>query len=233
MKDEDLDLKRYQELWAKTKAQVGQAPYFSREEILKLIHSKHLIQLRRRHRTKWVEFSVVLLLLLLALCGENVMLNVGNNHGIILLALVSVLLLMVLLFLGYELYLFQRIHRLRYQTSKMEPYSERLEKITQRRWQRYQMLVNTTNPIKAHIYWGRISGVVASVLLLIGGGIYFVASSNSERALKSCTYCADIPNDIQLEEVLSNNRNCDVAEYYRITETHLQSIGQTSITERR
>ena len=232
MEDENLDLKQYQYLWSKTKTQVAQSNYFSADKVRQLIHSNHRTQFSQRRRTKWVQFGIVLLLLVGALLGLNFMLNVGNKNGIILLAVLAVVLLVVLSLIIYDIYLMWRIYQLRYQTLKMEPYSERLQHLTQRRWQRMQWLVDTTSQFKVHIYWGRVTGAVVGVAMIIFGSVYFVLSANSERALNTCTFYGDIPNNIQLEEVLSNNKDCDVNKYYQMAVEQLSSTGQPLSMER-
>lgn len=225
MNEEELDIKRYQSYWAKLNG--GEGDSFSEDALRELIHSKRRTQMSRRLRMKWIAFGVVLLLLLLALWGENTMLNVGNNKGIVLLAVVALGLLVVLLLVGYDIYLMRRIHRLRYQTLKMERYAERLHRITERRWRRLQWFVDTTDQFRVRIYWRRMSGAIACVVLLIVGGIGFVASANSERVLRACTHVVEIPSDMAVEGVLCNNEDGDAARYYQIAEEHLQLMGQS------
>ena len=223
MKEDDLNLKRCQQYWLKSQEQLAQSDYLSKDEIRQMIHSKDKPQFFCRRRTKRIQWGVSLLLLLLALLGENAMLNVGNRNGILLLAVLSVLFLVVLIGLSYELYLMRRIYQLRYQTDRMDSYSTRLQRLSRCDEHLWRLFVVQRSNVLPHLSLWRVSIATVCMFVVVGMGIFYVEQAHSPQSLVACTTRGYISNPNVLEAAYCNVASCDVERYLDMVEEQLEA----------
>ena len=233
MKEDDLNLKRCQQYWSKSQMQLMQSDYLSKDEICQMIHSNHKPQFFCRRRAKKIQWCVCLLLLFLAMLGENSMLNVGNRNGILLLAVLSVLFLVVLIGLSYELYLMRRIYQLRHHTNQMTPYSERLQRISQHNQQLMRLFVVQRSNVLPHLSWWRVSIATVCMFVVVGMGIFYVEQAHSQQSLVACTIRGDISNPNVLEAAYCNVASCDVERYLGMVEEQLEAATNPMVEEGR